>query len=244
MRFHRTIPHAGQDGLESPPLSSINRARLSLIRGLAESFLAGSWELDGLVKRGGLLLGRRYRWLRPLARRVLASFPEPARPRVARLADFLWADERFRKAWRKHAPVLHFNEWPVCGMAPSSGPPALWSVPAIASPAELARFLELEPNELDWFADYQARERSTSVEALRHYRYRWVPKPSGSLRLIEAPKLRLKQLQRRLLDEILLHIPPHDVAHGFRPGRSVLSFVGPHVGRTIVLKMEIGRAHV
>jgi hypothetical protein len=66
-----------------------------------------------------------------------------------------------------------------------------------------------------------------------------VVKRSGSLRLIEAPKPRLKQLQRRLLDEILVHIPPHDAAHGFRPGRSVTSFVAPHVGRTIVLKMDL-----
>ena len=124
-------------------------------------------------------------------------------------------------------------------MAPAPGPPASWPVPAITSPAELARFLELEPNELDWFADCQARERSASVEPLRHYRYRWVAKPSGSLRLIEAPKPRLKQLQRRLLDEILVHIPPHEAAHGFRPGRSVMSFVAPHVGQTIVLKMDL-----
>ena len=239
MRLHRTTPHAGQDGLEPPPLSSINRARLSLIRGLAESFLSGPWELDALVKRGGLLLGRRYRWLRPLARRVLASFPEPARPRVARLGDFLSGDLGFRKAWHKYAPALHFNEWPVSGMAPLPGPPAAWPVPAITSPAELARFLEVEPNELDWFADYQARERSSSDEALRHYRYRWAAKPSGSLRLIEAPKPRLKQLQRLLLDEVLLHIPSHEAAHGFRPGRSVMSFVAPHVGRTIVLKMDL-----
>src|ERR1700679_858928 len=90
-----------------------------------------------------------------------------------------------------------------------------------------------------WSAGAQARERSACVESLRHYRYRWVAKPSGSLRLIEAPKPRLKQLQRRLLGEILLHIPPHEDAHGFRPGRSVISFVAPHVGRTIVLKMDL-----
>jgi RNA-directed DNA polymerase len=239
VRCPRTIPHAGQDGLELPPLSSINRARLSLIRGLAEAFLSGFWDLDGLVKRGGLVLGRRYRWLRPLARRVLASFPEGDRPRAARLADYLWADERFRNAWRKHAPALHFNEWPVPGMAPPPGPPRSWSVPPITTPAGLVRFLELEPNELDWFADCQTRERSATVESLRHYRYRWVAKASGSFRLIEAPKPRLKQLQRRLLDEILLHIPPHEAAHGFRPGRSVLSFVATHVGRAIVLKMDL-----
>ena len=49
-----------------------------------------------------------------------------------------------------------------------------------------------------------------------------MPKSSGSLRLIEAPKPRLKQLQRRLLDTILLPIPPHEAAHGFRPGRSII----------------------
>ena len=88
----------------------------------------------------------------------------------------------------------------VCAAAPyqalgtyffSAAPAASWPVPAITSPAELARFLEVEPSELDWFADCQSRERSALVEALRHYRYRWVPKPSGSLRLIEAPKPRL-----------------------------------------------------
>ena len=124
-------------------------------------------------------------------------------------------------------------------MLPASGPPGSWPVPAIASPADLARFLELEPNQLDWFADCQRRERSAVVEPLRHYRYRWVTKRSGSLRLIEAPKPRLKRLQRRVLDAILAHIPPHDAAHGFRPGRSVTSFVEPHVGRTIVLKMDL-----
>ena len=36
-----------------------------------------------------------------------------------------------------------------------------------------------------------------------------------------------------------MHVPPHEAAHGFRPGRSVISFVAPHVGRTIVLKMDL-----
>lgn len=227
--------------MEPPPLSSINRARQSLVRGLAESFLSGRWDIDGLVERGSQVLGRRYRWLRPLARRVLASFPEEAPSRVARLADFLWGDEPFRRAWRKHPFALqfHFHEWPQAEMAPATGPPASWHVPAITSPAGLADLLKLEPAELDWFADCQGRERSAAAEALRHYRYRWVAKPSGSRRLIEAPKPRLKQLQRRLLDEIMVHIPPHESAHGFRPGRSVLSFVEPHVGQTIVLKMDL-----
>ena len=64
-------------------------------------------------------------------------------------------------------------------------------------------------------------------------------KRSGSLRLIEAPKPRLKRFQRCLLDAILLKIPPHESAHGFRTGRSVTTFVAPHVGQTVVLKMDL-----
>jgi RNA-directed DNA polymerase len=239
VRSTRTIPHAGQDGLEPPPLFSSNPAAATLIRGLAEAFLTGAWELDGLAGRGGKLLGRRYRWLRPLASRVLAAFAGRPRPRIARLAEFLRHDEGFRTARGRHALALHFTVWPAPAMTPAPGPPASWPVPALVTPRELAGFLDLEPNELDWFADCQARERSARSEPLRHYRYRWVAKPSGSLRLIEAPKPRLKRLQRRLLDAILLPMQPHDAAHGFRPGRSITTFVAPHVGQTIVLKMDL-----
>ena len=239
VRSTRTTPHAGPDGLEPPPLSTTRRIHSSVIYGLAEAFSSGPWDLDGLIERGGLILGRRYRWLRPLAGRVLAAFAQCPRPRVARLAEFLRDDEGFLKARRQHAPVLRFDRWPEPVMMPAPGPPGSWPVPPITTPAELARLLELEPYELDWFADCQARERTAPTEPLRHYRYYWVAKPSGSLRLIEAPKPRLKHVQRRLLDTILVNIPPHDAAHGFRPGRSITTFVEPHVGQSIVLKMDL-----
>jgi hypothetical protein len=67
---------------------------------------------------------------------------------------------------------------------------------------------------------------------LRHYHYRWP-------RLIESPKQRLKAIQRYLLKEILERIPPHDAAHGFRVARSIQTFVAPHVGRRIVLRIDL-----
>ena len=210
-----------------------------LIHGLAEAFLSGPWDLESLVERGGRVLGRRYRWLRPLARRVMSAFAAAPRPRTAKLAEFLAEDKGLCKAREKQSVRLHFARLPAQVMVPTPGAPATWPVPAVTTTAELARFLGLESNELDWFADCQTREGSASVEPLRHYRYRWVTKRSGALRLIEAPKPRLKQIQRRLFDEILVHIPPHEAAHGFRAGRSVMSFVAPHVGRTIVLKMDL-----
>ena len=36
---------------------------------------------------------------------------------------------------------------------------------------------------------------------LRHYHYRVLAKQSGNIRLIEAPKHRLKEIQRRILNE-------------------------------------------
>jgi hypothetical protein len=157
--------------LEPPPLFTNQQRDSAVIRGLAEAFLSGPWDPDRLVARGGRILGRRYRWLRPLARRVLAAYPANARPRVARLAAFLGDDVGFRRARRRHSLGLHFDGWPEPAMTPAPGPPGSWPVPAIATLAELARFLELEPGELDWFADCQARERHAPTEPLRHYRY-------------------------------------------------------------------------
>jgi retron-type reverse transcriptase len=210
-----------------------------IIEGLVEAFLAGPWHADGLADRGGRIFPRKYRWLPSLVRRVMAAFPEGSRHRADRLRAFLRRDERLARAGKKGPRSLRFDRMPAPLMTPAPGPPGSWPVPAIATPAELSCVLELEPDQLDWFADCQRRERSAVVEPLRHYRYEWVTKRSGSLRLLEAPKPRLKRLQRRVLDAILAHIPPHDAAHGFRPGRSVTSFVEPHVGRTIVLKMDL-----
>ncbi len=186
-----------------------------------------------------MLLGRRYRWFSPLIADIHAQFLGKPRPKLARLAECLANDPRLLDAYHERALCLRHYRLPSPIMWPAPGSPQSWNVPPILTIAELARFLELEPNQLDWFADRQSRERIAAVEPLRHYRCRWVAKPSGNHRLIEAPKPRLKRLQRQLLDTILLHIPPHDAAHGFRPGRSTSSFVAPHVRRKVLLKMDL-----
>jgi RNA-directed DNA polymerase len=213
--------------------------RESLIWGLADAFLAGHFDLEGMVERAAVVLGKRYKFVRPLAERVLAEFAGGSRIHSARLAEFLRTDTGFRRAFSVRKLRLHFARWPTPAMAPAPGPPESWKVPAIGTPGELARLLEIDLTELDWLADVQGRERRCRVEALRHYRYRWVAKRSGSLRLIEAPKPRLKSIQRLILDEILARIPAHDSAHGFRPGRSIGTFAAPHVGQAIVLKMDL-----
>src|SRR5947209_19928454 len=39
--------------------------------------------------------------------------------------------------------------------------------------------------------------------------------------------------------EIVERMPAHDCVHGFRRGRSILSYAAPHVGRRIVLRFDL-----
>jgi hypothetical protein len=123
-------------------------------------------------------------------------------------------------------------------MAPAAGAPAGWCIPEITTATALAAQFGLTPSELAWFAHPEARRRAPDGP-LCHYRYHWVAKRSGSARLIEAPKTRLRTIQRTLLDHLIAPIPPHEAAHGFRAGRSVRSFVAPHVGQQVVLRVDL-----
>jgi hypothetical protein len=226
--------------LERLPLSRDKVSSPNLIAwGLADAFVSGPWQLDDMVERGGRALGRRPRWLRPLAQRVLDAHGSGGRPAPDWVAAFLSQDSALLRACERNRLALSTGRWLAPVMAPAPGPPSSWTVPAITTPAELAKRLGLTLAELDWFADLQRRERTQPAGPLRHYVYLWQSKRNGSSRLIESPKPRLKTLQRRILEEILAPIPPHEAAHGFRRGRSVRTFVAPHVGRRVVLKLDL-----
>lgn len=210
-----------------------------IARALAEVFVTGPWELDALVARGGKLLGRRGRWLRPLARRVLARFGSGTRPTARFVASFIRADAGFAHACTQHQPSFAHTRWPASVMSPAPGAPTAWDVPPLVNAGALADWLGLTPAELDWFADRKQREAHLAADPLRHYRYQWRAKRSGSARLVESPKPRLKTIQRRVLHEIVDRIPPHDAAHGFRAGRSIGTFAAPHVGQAVVIKIDL-----
>jgi RNA-directed DNA polymerase len=109
-----------------------------------------------------------------------------------------------------------------------------WPVPVINDLAALAGFLDLDGDQLDWFADRREINRHARDERLRHYRYRWL-----THRLIEAPKPRLRTVQRLLLDRVLGGIPVHGRAHGFVPGRGVHTFAASHAGQAVVVSLDL-----
>jgi len=182
---------------------------------------------------------RRHRWLGPLIQRVHHHFNQGPRPRIASVVSFLLTDAGFLRACERETTQVKLARRPPAVMHPAPGTPSTWDLPALTTTTALAEWLGLRPTELDWFAALQSRGRKIASGPLAHYHYRWQAKASGSARLIEAPKPRLKALQRKLLDDILDRIPPHESAHGFRPGRSVRTYVEPHVGKHAVLKLDL-----
>jgi RNA-directed DNA polymerase len=114
-----------------------------------------------------------------------------------------------------------------------------WPVPGIETVQDLAHWLELDPSELGWFADLKALGYKRAQPHLEHYHYRMLAKATGSIRLIETPKPRLKVLHRRILAAILDRVPSHPAVHGFVKGRSIQTFAAPHVGRRVVLRMDL-----
>ncbi|MFP6764185.1 MAG: reverse transcriptase family protein [Planctomycetaceae bacterium] len=59
------------------------------------------------------------------------------------------------------------------------------------------------------------------------------------VRWIEAPDAELKAAQRWLLDNWLYQLSPTGFAHGFVPGRSILTNAASHVGRRWVVTVDI-----
>ena len=201
-----------------------NRA---FVASLTKAFLSGDRTAEQVIARASLMLAGPTKWLAPLARRFVKAFPPgKIRPRHRDIVEFLLETPRFRR--RKSAVENWLTEPP--RMQPVAAAQS-WSIPAIETSGALAEWLELTIGELEWLADLKGLSGNYHVRAL--------PKPGGAIRLIEAPKPRLKTIQRKILTEILERIPPHPAVHGFLKGHSIKTFVAPHVSQRVILKMDL-----
>lgn len=66
-------------------------------------------------------------------------------------------------------------------------------------------------------------------------------KSSGGVRWLSAPEPELKVVQRGILDVLLYQLTPHPSAHGFVPGRSILTHAQQHTGQRWVLGLDLYR---
>ena len=214
----------------------------SFYSALARTILAGEPAPEALTARVCGTLGENWRWIRGLAVRYVQKFGAQGRPRHRDVIEFLRADEGLRYATAKYKGKLRIAQWVT---EPSSMQPAdaarAWPVPAIESVGELAAWLGLSASELAWFADLKRllARVANGDGPMSHYYYRVLAKPRGTIRLIEAPKKKLKELQRVILTEILEKMPSHPAAHGFLKSHSIKTFAAPHVGKHVVLRMDL-----
>lgn len=190
--------------------------------------MAGPWDRPSLEGRLAEAAGNAGSWKKRISGHILRQFVE--KPNVGLLVEHL----------RRLEPPKFVLEAPTrIRLKPPAAPIWRWQVPPLATTAALAVWFGLNPEGLDWYADLDGRNSKAKDARLRHYRSRFIAKSGGRCRLLEIPKPTLKAIQSRILHHIIDVIPPHDAAHGFRPGRSILSYARPHVGKLIVIRFDL-----
>ncbi len=106
-------------------------------------------------------------------------------------------------------------------------------LPVLAAPSDIAAALGLSIPHLRWLAFH------TEVATRIHYVQFQVPKRSGGVRQLSAPHKKLAAAQRWILTNILKKLPAEPPAHGFLPGRSIVSNAHAHTNRAAVLNMDL-----
>jgi retron-type reverse transcriptase len=106
-------------------------------------------------------------------------------------------------------------------------------LPVLATPADVAAALGLSIPRLRWLAFHN--EAAPRI----HYVHFQVPKKSGGRRTLSAPHRTLAGAQRWILANIVGKLSAEPCAHGFTRGRGILSNAREHVGRAVVVNMDL-----
>jgi RNA-directed DNA polymerase len=203
--------------------------RAALADELTSAFLSAPWNIELVAESGAACVGHWPNWMTVLAMQVVAVHRTPPYDRRAELAGLITV------FLEQHASAVD-AETPE---SPRPRPRHRWPVAEIDSATELAERLELSDGQLAWLADTRGLERTVTSEKLRNYRYRALPRQGGVPRVIEAPKARLKEIQRWILREILDQLPAHEAAHGFTRQRSAVTHARMHTGQAAVLRLDL-----
>jgi retron-type reverse transcriptase len=106
-------------------------------------------------------------------------------------------------------------------------------LPVLSTPAELARAMGLTVSRLRWLAFH------AEVATRTHYVHFTIPKKSGGTRALSAPHRSIALAQRWIFEQIVAKLPAEAAAHGFLPGRSILTNAQPHAGHAIVMNLDL-----
>lgn len=214
-----------------------------LISNLADAILLGELSPDGICLSLSKTLQLPAKRFVPLAKEIeeWIDFKHLGSQRRELLIEWLYeSDALVELAIRQ---PLRIRNWPLQRpYVTVIKRPALidrWQLPNFQDSAALAQWLNISEADLKWYARYWRDDALKFQTRLAHYHLQFETKRSGELRLLEAPKARLKQIQRKLLSELLCKIPQHAAAHGFIAGKSTQTFVQAHIAQAVVVKMDL-----
>lgn len=221
MRLHGFWP-TGVPVPEDPPAEAAERARI-------ENEMAGLRAAHGIAidPEKALAEERKRRWEASKERRAAAKAKRELEAAERRLR---WKEERAKT-------IVHAGEGVSAGLSQGiAGDRAALlrrGLPLIESSAELAAALGIPLSRLR-FLTYHRR-----ATALVHYHRYGIPKASGGIRPISAPKPDLAAAQAWVLAQILERLEIEPQAHGFVVSRSIVTNARPHVGRKLVLNLDL-----
>jgi len=110
---------------------------------------------------------------------------------------------------------------------------ARYGLPRWRSEADLAAALGISLGRLHHYSIHRERDQAP------HYVTYGIKKRSGGLRIIHAPKTRLKAILRTLNRELVSKLPVSEHAHGFRRAHSVKTGAAPHVAKAVLLRLDL-----
>jgi retron-type reverse transcriptase len=148
------------------------------------------------------------------------------------------AQKKRREAWNadKAALLVHAGEGVSAGLATTGSDTEKLeaaTLPVIHDAQGLASALGISIAQLR-FLTYHRRGAT-----LVHYHRFGIPKKTGDLRAISAPKPTLAAAQRWVLTAILDKLETRPPAHGFVKHRSIVTNAAPHVGKKVVVNLDL-----
>lgn len=212
-----------------------------LARAVARTALAGERQAPSLRARLAACIDAPPAWLDALSQQLGGWTPGRwQRHDLDTLAAWLRQDAVFLSVQGdRHPPfVRRYLLRPVYAGRPAPLGLDGLGLPALATPGELAAWLELSRAGL-WRLCLPAAWQRRRPLGEQHYRFAPCEKASGGMRLIEAPHPHLKAVQRRLLDGLLARVPVHEAVHGYVAGRSVRSHAEAHRGQAVLLRFDL-----
>ncbi len=134
---------------------------------------------------------------------------------------------------RRFAGTLRTTDANLRALLPDEAQLRRYGLPVWRTEEDLAKALRVSLKELRYYSIHRRADR------VAHYVTFTIPKASGGRRLILAPKKRLKALQRRLLELLVSKLPVSEHAHAYRKGRSTRTMAEPHVGRRVLVQLDL-----